>query len=111
MRTLIRLESEPIPAQSWDTFISPTLSYRGHFGYSLWGTYTEVSFGCLPITLTHGVNEYTQGRNNYASISGGGTSTNPFNYSNFEYAITVVDGQAAPLQSAICRPGAVRLFA
>jgi len=71
------------------------ISYRGHFGYSLWGTYTEVSFGGLPITLSHGVNEYTKGPNNFASISGGGTSTNPYNYSNFEYAITVVDGQVS----------------
>jgi len=71
------------------------ISYRGHFGYSYWGTYTEVSFGGLPITLTHGANEYTQGLNNYASISDGGTSTSPFNFSNFEYAITVVDGQVS----------------
>lgn len=71
------------------------ISYRGHFGYSLWGTYTDVSFGGLPISLTHGVNEYTQGLNNYASISGGGTTTSPLNYSNFEYAITVIDGQVS----------------
>ena len=71
------------------------ISYRGHFGYSLWGTYTEVSFGGLPINLTHGVNEYTQGLNNFASIGGGGTSTSPLNYSNFEYAITVIDGQVS----------------
>lgn len=71
------------------------ISYQGHFGYSLWGTYTEVSFGGLPITLTHGVNDWTWGSYNYASISGGGTSTSPFNYSIFQYAITVVDGQVS----------------
>jgi len=71
------------------------ISYRGHFGYSYWGTYTEVSFGGLPITLTHGANDYSWGSNNYASISGGGTSTSSFNFSIFEYAITVVDGQVS----------------
>ena len=69
------------------------ISYRGHFGYSYWGTFTEVSFGGLPINLLHGVNGYTQGSNNYASIGGGVSSTNPLNYSDFEYAITVIDGQ------------------
>jgi len=76
------------------------ISYRGHFGYSQWGTYTVVSFGDLPISLTHGVadapGQYAVwGANNYASISGGGTSTSPFNYSIFEYSITVVEGQVS----------------
>lgn len=71
------------------------ISYRGHFGYSKWGTFTEVTLVGLPIVLSHGANEYVVGSNNYASISGGGTSTSPFNFSNFEYAITVVDGQVS----------------
>jgi len=71
------------------------ISYRGHFGYSYWGTYTEVSLGGLPITLTHGVNDYVRGGYNYANISGVDASYNSLNYSNFEYAISVVDGQVS----------------
>lgn len=70
------------------------ISYRGHFGYSLWGTYTVVSLGGLPVTMTHGANEFTHGLNNFASITGD-TTTGPFNFSEFEYAITVVDGQVS----------------
>ena len=71
------------------------ISYRARFGYSFWGTYTVVSLGGLPITLTHGANEFTHGPNNFATIGGGGTTTSPFNFSTFEYAITVVDGQVS----------------
>ncbi|MFK7997928.1 MAG: hypothetical protein AB8B87_27645 [Granulosicoccus sp.] len=70
------------------------ISYRGHFGYSYWGTYTEVTFGGLPITLNHGVNPTKHPASNFAGISGEAVSTSPFNFSIFDYAITLVDGQA-----------------
>ena len=68
------------------------ISYRAHFGSSFWGTYTQVELGGLT-TLFHGVAEFNFGSNNHASIGGGGTSTIPLNLSDFEYAITLVDGQ------------------
>jgi len=71
------------------------ISYRGHFGYSLWGTYTVVALAGLPVTLTHGANEFNHGLNNFATIGSGGTNLIPFNFSDFEYDITVVDGQVS----------------
>lgn len=68
------------------------ISYRGHFGYSRWGTYTEVTFGGVGIVLNHGFNEFNDGINNVARLSGGDISINPANFSNFEYDISVVDG-------------------
>ncbi|MFT5486896.1 MAG: hypothetical protein ACI9JL_000200 [Paracoccaceae bacterium] len=67
------------------------ISYRGHFGSSFWGTYTQVELTGLT-TLFHGVAEFNYGSNNHA-IAGGDTSTSPINLSEFEYAITVIDGQ------------------
>jgi hypothetical protein len=68
------------------------ISYRGHFGYSYWGTYTQVELSGLT-NLFHGAADFNYGPNNHAYIGGGDSSTNPFNFSDFEYAITIVDGQ------------------
>jgi hypothetical protein len=67
------------------------ISYRGHFGSSFWGTYTQVELTGLT-TLFHGFAEFNYGSNNHA-IAGGEASTSPMNLSVFEYAITVIDGQ------------------
>jgi len=67
------------------------ISFRGHFGYSFWGTYTQVEMTGLP-TLFHGVADFNFGQVNRASI-GGVVSTTPFNFSEFVYSINIIDGQ------------------
>ncbi len=77
------------------------IRYRGHFGTSFWGTYTEIGLIGLPLYLTHGIKEFYHGDNNFARIDangggGGGTGlaydVDPSNTSVFDYAISVVDG-------------------
>ena len=71
------------------------IRYRGRFGYSFWGTYTEVSIGGLPITMSHGVNDFKFGSNDYASLSGADTVINSLSRTSFDYHITLVDGQVS----------------
>jgi hypothetical protein len=71
------------------------ISYRGHFGYSFWGTFTEVSLGGLSVNLLHGAAAANYGSNNFSRIDGGPTTLGAFNFSEFEYDITVIDGQVS----------------
>jgi len=71
------------------------ITYRGHFDYSYWGTFTRVGLVGLPLEMSHGINGYVHGNgNNFAQISGSGdpVTLNQINPSVFDYAITAIDG-------------------
>ena len=77
------------------------ITYRGFFGsaylssYGInWGTFTTVGLVGLSLEMSHGVNTWTQGNNNYAQIAGSHdpVALNPINPSVFDYVITVIDG-------------------
>jgi hypothetical protein len=75
------------------------ITYRGFFGsaYSTgynWGTFTAVGLVGLPLEMSHGVNTWTHGNNNYAQIAGSHdpVTINPINPSVFDYVITATDG-------------------
>jgi len=67
------------------------IGYRGHFGPSQWGTYTQIELAGVA-TLFHGYSNFNFPGVNRASV-GTSSATNPANFSDFDYAITIVDGR------------------
>ena len=70
------------------------ISFSGDFGYSYWGTYTEVTLGGLPISMSHGVNDFKFDTNDFASLSGAPTAINTLSRTpSFDYHISLTNGQ------------------